>query len=181
MNLVFERIHKTDYRFLKELSSLYVASFPPEERRELTALWEMLDEPSIYFTALLQANQFVGFLIYWKFGEFLYIEHLAMSPDRQGRGIGTDVLRWIQKSGDRVLLEVEIPYDLASSRRVSFYNRCGFHSLPISYFQPPYREGETLLPMMLFSDRSDWNTGELSRAIELFHYRVYQYRKNLSV
>ena len=176
MEIVFERIHKADFRFLKELSSLYVASFPPEERRELSALWEMLDEPQMSLTALLQANQFIGFLIYWKFEEFLYIEHLAISPKHQGKGIGTDVLRWIQNMDDCVLLEVEIPYDSASSRRVSFYNRCGFHSLPINYFQPPYREGESLLPMMLFSDRTDWQEESLNKAIELFHYQVYQYK-----
>lgn len=178
MDIVFERIQKSDHRFLNEIFSLYVASFPPEERRELSALLEIMGEPRMNLMALLHANQFVGFLIYWKFDEFLYIEHLAISINHQGKGIGTEVLRWIQKTGDRVLLEVEIPYDPASIRRVSFYNRCGFHSLPVSYFQPPYREGESILPMMLFSDRSDWGSGELSRAIELFHYRVYGYSKN---
>ena len=181
MNLAFERILKADHRFLKELSTLYCDSFPKEERRDLPELWKMLDESQMYFTALLLAGKCVGLLVYWKFDGFLYVEHLAVSPDQRDKGIGSEVLKWTQMQGDPVLLEVEIPYDLLSLRRVSFYNRCGFYSLPINYFQPPYRVGESLLPMMLFSDRSDWQEVMLREAIELFHNRVYQYKSNRSV
>ena len=178
MKLVFERIQEFGHPLLKDLFALYEGSFPPEERREQVALFRIFDDPQMFFTALLFEEQCVGLLVYWRFEAFLYIEHLAVFPDRRGQGIGTWALHLLQKMGDPVLLEVEIPYDPASQRRVTFYNRCGFNSLPISYFQPPYREGESILPMMLFSDKPDWQEESLKRAIALFHFRVYQYRSN---
>ena len=178
MKLVFERIQEFGHPLLKDLFALYEGSFPPEERREPEKLLKFLDEPQMYFSALLLEEQCVGLLIYWRLEGFLYIEHFAVYPDRRGQGIGTSVLLKLQKLGDPILLEVEMPYDPLSQKRVSFYKRCGFNSLPINYFQPPYREGESLLPMMLFSDRSDWQEESLKRAIALFHFRVYQYQSN---
>lgn len=176
MKLVFERIQESDHQLLKGLSILYAESFPPEERRDPADLLKILDDPQVFFIAILIDKQCVGLLIYWRFGGFSYVEHFAIFPDQRGKGIGTRVLGWLQQQGEPVLLEVEIPYDPVSQRRVCFYKRCGFNSLPINYFQPPYREGEKLLPMMLFSDRSDWQEKTLGKAIELFHDRVYQFR-----
>lgn len=176
MKLVFERIQGSDHQLLKDLSILYTESFPVEERRDISELLKILNDPQMFFTAILIDKQCVGLLIYWRFEGFSYVEHFAIFQDQRGKGIGTKVLVWLQQQGEPVLLEVEIPYDPVSQRRVSFYNRCGFNSLPINYFQPPYRESESLLPMMLFSDRSDWQEEKLDRAIELFHDRVYHFR-----
>jgi hypothetical protein len=104
------------------------------------------------------------------------VEHLAVRHDQRGKGIGSSILKKLQKKGDPILLEVEIPYDEVSSQRVLFYNRSGFNALPIDYFQPPYREGECLLPMMLFSDHPYWEQETLRRCIELFQYQVYNSR-----
>lgn len=176
MNLVFERIQASEHFLLKDLTILYMESFPPEERRDPNALLDILDDPQMYFNALLLEKACVGLLIYWKFEGFIYVEHLAIAPGLRGRGIGSGVLQELRKFGDPVLLEVEIPYDDWSQRRVSFYNQCGFNALPINYFQPPYREGESLLPMMLFSNQIEWQKETLKRNIGIFHDRVYHYR-----
>ncbi|MCL6100929.1 MAG: GNAT family N-acetyltransferase [Bacteroidetes bacterium] len=173
MNLIFERIQSAGHPTFEALFSLYLLSFPPEERRELDALIGMLKVPEMYFWAINTDSQLVGFVIYWKFEGFLYIEHLAVYEDQRRKGIGEETLRKLQKEENPILLEVEIPHDEASTKRVAFYKRAGFCSLPINYFQPPYREGESLLPMMLFSDRNEWDPGTLRRLIEVFHHRVY--------
>lgn len=177
MNVVLERIQSVAHSYLEDLLPLYLNSFPWEERRELNALLKMLNEPEMYFSAVTIESQLAGLVIFWKFAAFLYIEHLAVCLNQRGKGIGERVLRLLQKEGSPILLEVEITFDEESTQRVAFYNKSGFSSLPVDYRQPPYREGESLLPMMLFSDRSEWAPEALNRAIELFQYRVYNFRK----
>ena len=171
MNL--ERIQTADHQYFHELFNLYVDSFPREERRELNSLKAMLIEKSMYFSAVSGGNELVGLVVYWEFEDFLYLEHLAVKPDHRGKGIALAVLKKLQGKGNPILLEVEIPHDVVSAKRVDFYNRAGFKALAIPYLQPPYREGESLLPMMLFSDHPDWEKENLNRCIELFQVQVY--------
>lgn len=179
MSVVLERIQSAAHSYLEDLLPLYIESFPREERRDLNALLRMLNVPEMYFSAITIESKLIGFVIYWKFTGFLYIEHLVIFLNQRGKGIGKGVLRWLQNEGSPILLEVEIPFDEGSAQRVAFYNKSGFSSLPIDYRQPPYREGESLLPMILFSDRSEWEPEALSRSIEQFQYQVYNFRKCL--
>jgi GNAT superfamily N-acetyltransferase len=175
MNVQLERIQSDAHRFLDELLPLYSASFPPEERRDLDVLLKMMPEAQMFFSAVVSASHLAGLVVYWEFDGFLYVEHLALFLPQRGKGIGREVLNQLQRRGNPILLEVEIPFDDVSTNRVAFYYRCGFQPLPIDYLQPPYREGETLLPMMLFSDQMDWDAALLKRSVELFQYRVYGY------
>jgi ribosomal protein S18 acetylase RimI-like enzyme len=176
MNIELERIQRDDHKYITVLLNLYLDSFPGEERRELNSLLSMLDEKSMYFSAVLSGTELVGFVVYWVFEDFRYIEHLAVLPDHRREGIGSWILQKLQQKGEPILLEVEIPHDDTSFQRVGFYNRSGFYALSVTYSQPPYREGESLLPMMLFSDQPNWEPETLRRCIELFHYRVYNFR-----
>ncbi len=173
MDLQFERIQSGSHRHLQDLLSLYVESFPYEERRTTSDLLRMLNDREMYFTAVLVEEVVVGFVIYWKFGQFCYIEHLAIYPAQRRKGFGEAVLKQMQKEGKPLLLEVEIPYDSMSTQRVGFYNRAGFNALPVYYHQPPYRKGESLVPMLLFSDRTDWDDELLRVSTEQFQESVY--------
>jgi hypothetical protein len=150
-----------------------VESFPPEERRNTSDLTRMLNSREMYFSAILVEEVVVGFVVFWKFNGFLYIEHLAIYPCHRKKGIDGAVLKQLQKEGNPILLEVEIPFDEASTQRVIFYQNSGFSSLPVYYNQTPYREGESLVPMFLFSDRSDWEAEILRSSIDFFQDRVY--------
>ncbi len=177
MKILLDRIQFAAHRYFTGLIPLYLESFPQEERRELDVLSAMLNEAQMCFYAVLTDNQLAGLVVCWDFDHFLYIEHLAVNPERRGAGIGSEVLKLLGKHGKPVLLEVEIPYDDASTRRVAFYNRSGFNALPVSYFQPPYREGESLLPMLLFSDKTDWEPETLAGYIKFFQSEVYSARQ----
>jgi len=176
MNLIFERIKSASHPHLQVLLPFYVETFPLEERRDMSSLLRMLNETDMFFSAILLDDLVVGMVVYWKFGKFLYIEHLAVFPSQRRKGIGEGVLNKLQEEANPILLEVEIPYDEASTRRIAFYQRCGFTALQIYYQQPPYRKGESVVPMMLCSDMSDWDIELLDSSIELFQQKVY-YRK----
>jgi len=153
--------------------SLYLESFPPEERRSSAELLRMLNVSEMFFSALIEEDQFIGLVVYWKFDRFHYLEHIALLPEQRRNGFGLGVLKKLQKEGKPILLEVEIPYDTESTGRITFYNRSGFSALPVYYHQPPYRKGEEVVPMMLFSDKTDWDAEELDQSIRLFHRKVY--------
>ncbi len=173
MDLQFERIQSGSHRHLQDLLCLYTESFPYEERRITSDLLRMLNDQEMFFTAVLAEEAVVGFVIYWKFGHFRYIEHLAIYPSQRRKGFGAAVLQHLQREGRPLLLEVEIPYDSTSTQRVGFYNRAGFNALPVYYHQPPYRKGESLVPMLLFSDHADWDEELLRVSTEQFQERVY--------
>ena len=173
MDLQFERMQSGSHRHLQDLLGLYTESFPYEERRATSDLLRMLNDQEMYFTAVLSEEVVVRFVVFWKFGHFHYIEHLAIYPAQRRKGFGEAILKQMQKEGKPLLLEVEIPYDLPSTQRVGFYNRAGFNALPVYYHQPPYRKGESVVPMLLFSDRTDWDTEMLRISTEQFQERVY--------
>jgi len=173
MDLQFERIQSGSHRHLQDLLGLYEESFPCEERRTTSDLLRMLNQQEMYFTAVLFEEVVVGFVVYWKFSQFRYIEHLAIFPSQRRKGYGEAILKQLQNEGKPLLLEVEIPCDLTSTQRVGFYNRAGFNALPVYYHQPPYRRGESLVPMLLFSDRTDWDAELLKVSTEQFQEKVY--------
>lgn len=173
MDLNFERIQSASHRNLEILLPLYVEAFPAEERRTTSDLLRMLNQKDMFFSAILTDEVVVGLVVYWKFEGFLYMEHLAVLASRRKEGIGAAVLKELKKEGVPILLEAEIPYDDASTQRINFYHRSGFNALPVYYHQPPYRKGETVVPMMLLSDRNDWEQEVLRIATELFQNRVY--------
>jgi len=173
MDLQFERIQSGSHRHLHDLLGLYLESFPNEERRTTSDLLRMLNVQEMCFNAVLVEEVVVGFIVYWKFSQFRYIEHLAIFPAQRRKGYGEAILKQMQNEGKPILLEVEIPYDSTSTQRVGFYNRAGFNALPVYYHQPPYRKGESLVPMLLFSDRTDWDEELLKVSMEQFQEKVY--------
>jgi ribosomal protein S18 acetylase RimI-like enzyme len=179
VKLVFDRIRSADHLHFPALISLYELAFPVVERRELLALIEKFSDLRMNFSAIMLDSCLVGLVVYWQFDGFIYVEHLALFPDQRRHGIGSEVLKMLQNMGSPILLEVEIPYDDVSTNRVAFYHKSGFRSLPVAYFQPPYRSGESLLPMMLFSDFGKWEEEELKKSIQLFHRVVYQFETNM--
>ena len=56
-----------------------------------------------------------------------YGEHFAVDPDERGGGYGGKALRLLcEELQTPVVLEVELPFDEMSRRRIGFYQRSGF-------------------------------------------------------
>lgn len=158
------------------LLTLYHDAFPPAERRDINRLTEMLDSGEIEFSAILAGKEPAGLAVTWDFGTFTYVEHLAVITGMQGQGIGKKVLAYLKQRDKPLLLEVEIPMDAEGQKREGFYQSAGFSPLPWDYRQPPYRHGDEVPPMRLWSDLPVWPGQSLDAAIVLFHWKVYNYR-----
>lgn len=153
----------------------YEGSFPPEERREFRLVRELLrDDPRFTLTVFNRAGDYVGFLTTWRFDGFTYAEHFAIEPAVRGGGIGARVLRsFLEGLASPLVLEVELPTDDLSRRRIGFYERLGFRLDSHRYFQPPYHPGDAPLEMRLMS----YGAMELDRRFdgvrETLHREVY--------
>lgn len=136
---------------LKCIEELYESSFPAVERRKFANVEKLLSRKDVPFEILSASDEsgFVGFLSYWDFEEFKYIEHFAVKPESRGTGIGSAMLsHFLEDCGHvPIVLEVELPeMSEMARRRVDFYMRHGFILWRlVKYIQPPYDgEGDEL-------------------------------------
>lgn len=140
---------------IEELEGLYVASFPPEERRAWSDIVEFARCGTISLYGIRHCGHIAGMVTVWHLDGVDYVEHFAVDPAERGNGLGGRVIEDIVvRAGDRpVVLEVERPgsNDMAA-RRIGFYSRHGFRAIEdFDYVQPPYGEGLPWVPLMLMS------------------------------
>lgn len=154
--MVFRDLREQDYpAFL----NLYNESFPVEERRlypDTRHFADFVNEKGGKFNGFIAEDEnglFLGFLTYWKFRGFIYVEHFAVDPAHRGRKIGGNMLEYLfRTAGENVLIEVEKPETPGAARRIRFYERYGFRiRREVDYMQPPYSPEQCGLEMYLMT------------------------------
>ena len=145
----------TAHPFYTNVEELMHESFPTNERRDDGKQRDATDHTPefncYYISTDDEPDDFLGFITIWHFEDFMYVEHLAISPKHRNRGFGKMILDKIKEVAESklIILEVERPDDEMSRRRIGFYCRCGFHLCEKDYMQPPYREGEDMFPLYI--------------------------------
>lgn len=121
---------------------LYSVSFPVFEQRTEMQQEKAFTYDNYHLIGYEENDTFVGFISYWVFDEYVYIEHFAISQELRGGGYGSAVLNdFIASTCKVVLLEIDPVTDEISEARLRFYKRCGFHENPYPHVHPPYRDG----------------------------------------
>lgn len=145
------RIENSSNTLLEKVERTYNDSFPKAERRAFSLLRKLIDsERRFSVSALMRGSEYVGFITTWSFSCFTYIEHFAIDPSARNGGIGGKAMcEIIASCPTPIVLEVEMPTDEMSIRRIGFYERLGYTFDSHTYFQPPYRKGEQPLEMRL--------------------------------
>lgn len=139
---------------LDQIEVTYNESFPEAERRDFSLVRELLrTNPLFSITALTKEGQYAGFISSWRLEGFTYLEHFAIEPAFRNGGIGGTVMKKFMDAYCKspVVLEVELPNEEMSKRRIGFYQRLGFIYDSHTYFQPPYRAGEPMLELRLMT------------------------------
>lgn len=180
--LNLEIVIASDKESLSYIESLYLDSFPPDERRPFEQIVAMLREDSVFVLRLLcDDGRRVGFISCWQWPDLAYVEHFAVDPAVRGGGYGAAALqRLCAEAGTPIVLEVEKPHDEMSRRRIGFYRRCGFVLSERPYVQPPYSEGARPLPLHLMffaapSAGSDVVPDSFFRGVrDRLHHDVYR-------
>lgn len=168
----------TDPLFMP-LFALYQSAFPVEERRELSVLKQILEhEPRFTMAAVLKQGTFAGFLNYWQFSSFVYVEHFAVNSQLRGQSIGSEVLKTLFRNITiPIILEVEMPENDLAKRRIVFYERLNCTLLPHKYAQPPYDGAGNFLPMQLMTNNYDYAEKHFSHIKNTLYKEVYAYEQ----
>lgn len=114
--------------YWSEFLELYEGAFPAYERRTQESLKKSLQEREFEMQLFLQGGELVGLLGLWRFDGVIFLEYLAVASQLRGGGLGTKILREFFKSvkSEICVLEIDIPQDEISQKRLRFYKKCGF-------------------------------------------------------
>ena len=175
--LNFHRINSVNDPFFSNLFNLYTLAFPPSERRTWEGLeYEVNYEKKFCANALIQYNMFVGLFNYWTFDRFYYIEHVAIIPKLRNQGNGSEAMNTLMEQTNLpIIVEVEMPNNIAASRRILFYERLGFSILSHNYAQPPYEGGGFLIPMIIMSTDVHFANTHFEMIRETLYTEVYHF------
>lgn len=148
-----KRINTADESLYEYMERLITTAFPPEEYRQLEELRLYTDNKTHFYNNIIFNHDTpVGFITYWDFGKFYYVEHFAIDPAQRNGGYGKSVLTHLcQLLQYPIVLEVELPEEEMARRRINFYKRQGFALWDRPYMQPPYKPGDNHLPMLLMA------------------------------
>lgn len=158
---------------LDKVEQTYNDSFPEAERRDFSLVRKLAEEESRFDVYVLtREDVYVGFMTAWRFDSFTYIEHFAIDESARNGGIGAESMKqFMSLCNTPLVLEVEIPADEMSRRRIGFYERLGYVLDNHIYYQPPYRQGEDSLEMRLMS----FGDIDLQQSYEEVRSHIYRY------
>ena len=164
---MLQRINETDF---PEIYRIMQASFSDDEYRPYDEQLALFEEPEyrIYYMP-------AGFLAVWEFESFIYIEHFAVDPALRNSGTGSAMLQELVKQYQKpICLEVELPEDELTRRRIGFYERNGFVFNEYPYIQPPISKRKSPVPLRIMTYRSEITREEFQKMKEILYRRVYK-------
>ena len=157
---MLQRINETNF---PEIYRIMQASFSDDEYRPYDEQLALFEEPEyrIYYMP-------AGFLAVWEFESFIYIEHFAVDPALRNSGTGSAMLQELVKQYQKpICLEVELPEDELTRRRIGFYERNGFVFNEYPYIQPPISKGKSPVPLRIMTYKSEITREEFQKMKEI--------------
>ncbi|MFZ4398552.1 MAG: GNAT family N-acetyltransferase [Bacteroidales bacterium] len=171
-----QKLTSKDKLILSSVKKIYENSFPFNERRDFKNTIALLSDKRFQLSAILFENEIVGMLSKWDFDGFVYIEHFAIAKVFRGNGLGSFVLQeMIKKENRQIVLEVELPENNFSLKRIKFYERFGFHICHELYIQPPYDKEKKSVSMLIMTLQRIQSITEFNSIKSCIHKEVYGY------
>ncbi len=135
------RIEGIEDRYFEQMWTVYDYSFPYFEKRTLSHQATAFTNPDYHLDGYVEDNILVGFIAYWVFPKYVYVEHFAVNKAYRGFGYGTKFLGDFMKTydGRTIVLEIDPVVDELSQRRLRFYKSLGFSENPFMHKCPVYR------------------------------------------
>lgn len=132
------RIEKMNNPLYQSVDKLYESAFPYHEKRDERAKQAALANDNYHLDAWYHNNIFVGFIGYWTFKDYVYIEHLAIDPNLRSQGYGKKVLECFLAQHPQTILEIDPLTTEIANRRLRFYQSLGFVENSYSHVHPSY-------------------------------------------
>jgi hypothetical protein len=146
-------------------------SFVKEEIRDFDDAKEVLENPLYEIFHISEKNENVGFITLWKLSEFYFVEHFVIFEKHRNCGFGKKAIELVCTKYEKVFLEAEPPCTDIASRRIKFYERCGFVQNGFPYMQPSYRKGGNGVELVILSYKERLSQPEST--IEELYNKVY--------
>jgi len=171
-----QNLGKFQYSYFDSFFNLMEEAFPSVERRSYEDAKKLLCEELYNIIVDKDENDNItAFIASWEFNDFNYIEHFAVEGKIRGNGIGTSMLQaYLNKSNKPIFLEVELPENDVSLRRIEFYKRLGFHLNNFEYLQPPMQKQHDFLPLKVMSYPRSVDEMEFMNFKNVVYNKVYK-------
>lgn len=168
-------LQKLDMEDFGKVYELMEESFPDDEYRSFGAQKALLENPlySIYsiYDDMCNINAFVCI---WVFDEFIYVEHLAVSKKYRNKGLGSDILRELDKKFQKMIcLEVERPDNIIKRKRIDFYKKNGFFLSTYEYLQPAYSEEKNVVSLFIMTTGREIDKAQFEKIRFVLYSQVY--------
>ena len=137
----FRRLTDVENGMFAPAMDLYKHSFPHHEQREEASQARIMGEGEYHFDLIFDGDTWVGEILNWESGDFIYVEHFCILPELRNRQYGQRALEVLAGRGKVVILEIDPPVDEVSIHRKGFYERCGYHANDFTHVHPPYHQG----------------------------------------
>lgn len=152
---------------------LYVISFPVFEQRTEEQQDKAFLCPEYHLMAYTENGIFIGFICYWEFNTYIYIEHFAINQSLRGKGHGSLLLSgFIKENSKIILLEIDPIIDDLSAARLRFYQKCGFNLNKFAHIHPPYRENRNGHPLLVLTTERKITTNEYGQFYDDLSNRI---------
>ena len=138
------RLTATDHPRYTAFRNIYDISFPIYEQRTVEQQQDAFSDSRYHLDCHIDPvnDLLLGFIAYWRFDSYTYVEHFAIHPNERGKGLGGLILKnLIEQESGRVLLEIYPVTDNVSAARLHFYQLHGFVENPYPHTHPAYRNG----------------------------------------
>lgn len=117
-----------DYsKYKDKVESLYLESFPKEERFPFWILEECSKEGNSMLYAIIDNDKFIGMSYLVNCKGAYYLMYLAVKPELRNQNYGSRILFDLEEKCNTLFLSIDEPSDDMSIRRKNFYLRNGFY------------------------------------------------------
>lgn len=171
-NDILRRAGEKDF---DQIYSIMVASFPADERRSyIDAKEDLWDSRHFIDVVYGEDDEVIAYISLWNLDSCLFVETFAVSPSHRNDGLGGRMLDELRAQYDkRIALEVELPEDELTRRRIGFYKRHGFSFNEYPYALPPIGFGKKAVPLRIMATDGPLNGAEFKQIKKELYKEVY--------
>ncbi len=156
--------------------SMMEESFPVDERRTYEEQKALLDNEmySIYILPDTENDNIKAFIAIWRFDDFAFVEHFAVSSLYRNGGLGALILQEVKKFlSSMICLEVELPEEEMAKRRIGFYERNGFYYNEYEYMQPAISKDRNEIPLRIMTTGGKVTEDRFNEMKDILYQYVY--------
>jgi diamine N-acetyltransferase len=189
MNNIDLKISNENSNRWKIVESLYLKSFPANERQSIEKIIDRIEKGKIELIIVYHQDEAIGFALIWRVKNLksIYLEYIAVEEDYQNRGVGKELIKFLMNQllpSEKIIAEIE-DYLFGENiqqrlRRYLFYKNLGFEKIDgLDYFLPPLDgTSATKMDLIVYPAQDNLPKKYIKSVIKLLFEEVYEKSEN---